>query len=257
MKSLYSKLGIAYQQAYSGPYQDLTTEVDGSRLVIARKDGILSGFGRPVIPFGPTAPLVRPFRRLYSETPKVWYMSLDGVDKIAQFLLSEGKIPTPFYTQVISLRRPLSELHMEMRKSYQHLANSYEPIVSVDSRDLDKFKELHIAVCGLQTRSDETWEIQKKMLEYEEAFIVRSPSWNAAGLFIYNKQSCYYGVGKSLGGATSHPVLWRAICHAKKLGCIEFEMGEQIFHGDEKAVNISGFKRGFGGKTIMRLEFKD
>ena len=256
MKSLYSKLGIRYQQEYDGPYHDLSVATDRYRLVAGKKKGELSGFGRPVYCFGDKKVALKAFKKLYRCCKTVWYRS-DGLDPIGRFLLENGHKPELFYTQVIDLTKSVPDLHADMRKSYQNLANKYQPVVSAYSGDLDKFKQLHIDVCGHQTRSDKTWDMQKKMVESGEAYIVHSPSWDAAGLFIYGEGSCYYGVGKALNGASSHPILWRAIYHAKKLGCTEFEMGEQVFNGDKKASGISSFKRGFGGKTIVRLEFKD
>jgi len=54
-------------------------------------------------------------------------------------------------------------------------------------------------------------------------------------------------------GANSHAIIWKAILRAKELGCKFFEMGEQVFSGDEKLIGISKFKCGFGGQTIVRL----
>jgi len=75
-----------------------------------------------------------------------------------------------------------------------------------------------------------------------------------AGVFIYyNKHAAYYGIGCSLEGVNSHAIIWQAILHAKELGCKTFEMGEQVWTGDEKLINISKFKRGFGGECYTRL----
>lgn len=256
MKSLYTKLGLQYQQAYSGPYRDLTVTGENYRLVASSKGGQLTGFGRPIMCLGDIQSALRAFKRLYEKYPDIWYWSYDVLDPIGKYLVGQGYVPGLKYTQVIDLTLPLPVLHADMRKSYQNLANRYQPVVSFYKGDINTFKQLHIDVCGYQTRSDETWEIQKRMMEANQAFIVHSPSWDAAGLFLYDKTHCYYGVGKSLEGAASHPILWKAICQAKHLGCTEFEMGEQVFDGDTKAVGISTFKRGFGGQTRIRLEFK-
>jgi hypothetical protein len=226
------------------------------RLVAARKNGELSGFGRPMVCFGDIKGALRAFKRLYKQYGNVWYCSYDGLDPIGRYLMREGHVPKVCYTQVIDLTLPLPVLHSEMRKSYQNLANRYRPVLSFFPSDLDVFRQLHKDVCGRQTRSDETWNAQKRMMDAGEAFIVHSPSWDSAGLFLHDKKYCYYGVGKSLEGAASHPILWKAICQAKLLGCTEFELGEQVFDGDTKAVGISTFKRGFGGQTKVRLEFK-
>jgi hypothetical protein len=94
------------------------------------------------------------------------------------------------------------------------------------------------------------------MLQEGEAFCVHAPNWEAAGLFIVGEGECYYGVGKSIDSFCSHPILWKAITYAKRIGCIDFEIGEQFFTGDEKAKAISMFKRGFGGLCKIRLEWR-
>ena len=78
----------------------------------------------------------------------------------------------------------------------------------------------------------------------------------SSGFFIYNNHTCYYGVGCSMEGADTHAAIWEAILYAKELGCKYFEMGEQVFSGDEKLVNISKFKHGFGGSCKMRLDLR-
>jgi len=106
------------------------------------------------------------------------------------------------------------------------------------------------------TRSLETWKIQSEMLRRKEAFCILTGEAglaDAGALFIYNNHTCYYGVGCSMEGADSHAIIWEAILHAKGLGCEWFEMGEQVFSGDEKTMNISKFKRGFGGFCQVRL----
>ncbi len=249
MKPLYSKLGIKYQQAYSGPHHDLSYAVGDNRMILSIKNGKLSGFGRPAICLGDSGKLIKNFKKIYQGN--VWYMDYleGGLTEISRFLLKEGVVPKPYYTQIIDLTQTEEQLHSQLRKSYKHLANTDDPQVFVTSESVDWLKDMHIRICGKQTRSDETWELQKEMVRQGEALVVTSHS--AAGLFLYNSESCYYGVGK---GEPAHPVIWRAILHAKAIGCKEFEMGQQVY-GNGKDANISNFKRGFGGKTVVRLEF--
>lgn len=253
MKCLYSKLGIEYQQAYSGPYADLSYFNEGARMIISIADGVLTGFGRPVVTFGDTKKLISQFKKLYHTSKGIWYMDYleDGISEISKFLLLEGHKAKPFYTQVIDLRKNIDELHADMRKSYQNLANKYDAVIS---NKIERLKELHLEVVGKSTRNDKTWEIQQEMVNSGEAFIVHEPDWQAAGLFICGHNTCYYGVGKSK--EVSHPVIWKAIQHAKGMGFVEFEMGQQMFN-ESKEASISYFKRGFGGVTKVRLEFEN
>ena len=69
-------------------------------------------------------------------------------------------------------------------------------------------------------------------------------------IIVVNGECAYYMSG---AGSNAHSILWYLICESKKYGCKMLEMGEQLFSGDEKLVNISRFKRGFGGMTQTRL----
>ena len=190
-KALYTDLGIEYQQAYDGPYQDLRCD----NLIIANKEGILSGFGRPAIGNN-----VKEFERLYGIYHKAWYMDYleDGkLSEISRFLLKEGLEPKPYYTCVIDLTRSIEELHSNIRKSYQSLANEKNVNVACyildddftqEGRDLREvftnFKNLHKEVVGFQTRSDKTWEIHREMVRKGQAFIVYSNDFNSANLLL-------------------------------------------------------------------------
>lgn len=272
---LYSKLGIEYQQAYSGLYKDLSFRVGDSRMVIAIKNGQLSGFGRPAVCFGDTKPLLPAFRKLYAANPNIWYMDwLKGgtLDEISRFLLKQDLVPKPYYTQIVDLTQSVDELHRQMRKSYKNLANKeawaittiaqlwwlWEPGAPKPTEMntiIESFRQLHRKIAGRETRNKLTWYLQSKMILSREAFIVTNSDKTAMGLFIYDSDTCYYGVAASEPTVTSHAIIWEAIKWAKQLGCKELDMGEQIFRGDEKLVNISKFKRGFGGKTKLRLIF--
>jgi lipid II:glycine glycyltransferase (peptidoglycan interpeptide bridge formation enzyme) len=86
-----------------------------------------------------------------------------------------------------------------------------------------------------------------------------------AALFQYSGALCFYGVSASdrsfFDKPISHAVIWTAVLQAKSLGCLIFEMGEQVYAGQfcngeppsEKEMNIAKFKRGFGGETLSRV----
>ncbi|MHC4605239.1 MAG: hypothetical protein ACYS6W_18135, partial [Planctomycetota bacterium] len=158
------------------------------------------------------------------------------------------------------------QLHSRLRKSYKALVNK-TPVISVLG-EVEPIHRLHVKARKRETRSPATWFLQQQMLWKKQIFAmlqcefpnINNPSMGlpvAGGLFYHNPEMVYYGVGCSMEGASSHALLWKAILHAKKLGCKRFEMGKQIFSGDDKEVNISKFKRGFGGDTITYLEFRN
>jgi lipid II:glycine glycyltransferase (peptidoglycan interpeptide bridge formation enzyme) len=57
--------------------------------------------------------------------------------------------------------------------------------------------------------------------------------------------------------------MWTAILHAKKNGCLWFEVGEQYFQNHpidkpptKKEIGISDFKAGFGGNTKIYMDIR-
>ncbi len=252
MDPLYTKLGIKYQQVYSGLYHDMSLSVDNSRIICAFKDKTLSGFGRPVISIGPQKRLVKPFKTLYFNCEHLWYMDyLEGgaLSDIGTFLIKDGIYPNPYYTQIIDVTKTEAILHSELRKSYKSLINKYTPI-DIPVKDLHK---IHSEVSGRETRPQRTWDIQQKMVDEGQAFCIGIK--DAAALFLLSDDTCYYGVAATRGVDT-HSIIWHGILKAKELGCEFMELGQQFFEGDEKLKSISKFKRGFGGNTIVRMEFK-
>lgn len=251
MDPLYTKMGIKYQQAYSGPYHDMSISVDNSRLICAMKDDSLTGFGRPMISIGPQKRLIKPFKTLYFNCEYLWYMDYlenGSLSDIGSFLVKDEIVPRPYFTQIIDLDKTESELHSDLRKSYKSLINKYSPI-DTPVKDLHK---IHAEVSGRETRPQGTWDIQQKMIDEGQAFCIGIK--DAATLFLLSDDTCYYGVAATRGVDT-HSIMWHAILRAKELGLRYFELGEQVF-GTSKLSDIAKFKRGFGGNTIVRMEFK-
>ncbi len=250
--ALYSDLDVEYNQAMSGPYEDLSFRSDEVEVIAAQKDGKITGFWRPVVIFGEDSLQKLHIERLYDTCRNVFYQDYltgDKLSVVSEFLMRQGYKATPYYTRVIDLAKPVEQLHSDIRKSYKSLVNKDERLIY--SGSIKWIKKLHETVRG-KRRNGETWDIQQKMIHCSEAFSVVTDA--AAVLVYHNEHSAYYACGVSTGN--SHAVLWHAILMAKELGCRSFEMGEQVFNGDKKEVNISKFKRGFGGKTAMRLNLE-
>lgn len=238
LTALYSPLDIEYNQAMSGEYKDLSIKSGDIEIIAGEKDGIVSGFWRPMVAFGDVVDLI-----------KDWNIGgyldflVDGVLSPASiFLLNKGYRATPQYIRIIDLN---NFLWKDIRKSYKSLINKFVDCFD----DFDLFKKRHLDIKG-QTRPEITFEIQKEMVIRKQAFVVNGT--NSSGLFYYNKDWCYYASAVD-GGEGLHGVLHRGIQRAKELGCKWFEVGELHFRGDEKLINISKFKRGFGGETKVRL----
>jgi hypothetical protein len=253
LTALYSPLDIEYSQAMSGPYEDLSFRSDEVTIIAGLKDDRISGFWRPVVAVGDDKLQKLHIERLYDICRNIYYMDflIDGkLSVISQFLLRHGHKARPYYTQIIDLTKTEEELHADLRKSYKNLCN--KDFGGIDNA-LGVLRKLHYEMHRRQTRSNETWHIQSKIISMQQAFISIQEENKAACLIYHNQHTAYYFSGASKRDANSHPCLWRAILFAKDLGCKTFEMGEQVFNGDPKLINISKFKRGFGGTCQTRL----
>jgi len=226
----------------------------------ALKDGKITGYWRPMVYHGPD-PMAY-VMRLWSMSQDIYYMDflMDGLSPISRFLSARGHKATPYYTQVIDLTLPTEKLRRGLRKSYKSLVN--KDIMVNTMFDTGAYQSLHESIRGV-TRPQETWDIQNRMIWQRQAFCLTQTHFlhphnplpsnvvTDAGLIVYyNKDAAYYASGCST--VDSHALMWEAILKAKRIGCKRFEMGEQVY-GDDKLANISKFKRGFGGRTEVRL----
>jgi len=251
----------------------------------------ISGFGRPIsflegkIPDAPqrdgAAGMVREeLQNILSAHEKVEALYVEirpTLSPVGRLLLDGGGKAAARFTQVINLTAPEAQLRSQIRKSYKSLLNWGTKNLqlrvldhsNVTAEAIEEFRQLHIEVAGRETRSKESWDWQLAMIRQQEAFLILGNLEGVlvtAALFIHSPNYCYYGVSASkrelFEKPLGHILLWTAILESKNLGCRLFELGDQYFpnHGEPlptpKELNISGFKKGFGGDTMMRLEIR-
>ena len=193
---------------------------------------------------------------------------------VSQFLLDMGAVATPHFTRVIELSSSGKDLYQQVRKSYKSLINwggenlsikLYDQ-QSIQKKDMNSFRQLHINTAGRETRSRKTWDLQYEMVCCGEAFLFfgeLEKELVTAALFLCSPMYCVYGVSASnrdmFDKPLSHALLWNAILHAKKIGCSILEMGDLQYprQGDpvptQKELGITTFKKGFGGQTLTHL----
>jgi len=240
LTALYSPLDIEYSQIMSGPYEDLSFHDNNIKVIAGLKDNRISGFWRPMVAIGDDKTLKMHIERLYDICDNIYYMDflIDGkLSVISQFLLRHGHKARPYYTQIIDLRYPI---YANLRKSYRSLVNK---TTGIAPSTIEDYKEIHRKAKGI-TRSARTWEVQKKM-----AYVCQTKR-DSGALFYHNNFGGYYF---SSSGSKNHAIVYSCLRRLQNKGCVYAEMGEQIFNGKIKDMNISKFKRGFGGKTITRL----
>ena len=119
---------------------------------------------------------------------------------------------------------------------------------------IGEYKFLHEQVKG-KKRDEKTWDIQAKM-----KLSIRRQG-DCAVMFYGNDEGIAYYA--SALGDNVHALIWLVIENYYNF-CFKYvELGEQVFYpgqemlngkfATEKNVNISAFKKGFGGKTVTRL----
>lgn len=201
---------------------------------------------------------------------------IDGeLSTLSHYLLANGSIVSPLFTEEIDLKYDETILKRNLRKSYKSLVNwgmrELKPKIidssNVEWENIIEFMELHFQEAGKMTRTEKSWRRQYEMVKAGEAFVVFGHLNNevvSAGLFMHSNTHCFYSVSASRRDLFEkplfHSLMWLAIVHTKELGCRWFEVGEQLYpnHPSEKPptkkeLGISEFKAGFGGKTICQL----
>ena len=123
----------------------------------------------------------------------------------------------------------------------------------------EEFRLLHLEVAGKQTRSRESWSIQKEQIKNKEAFLVTVRDKKVligAGFFNYTKDMGMYSVGaykrELFDRPIGHAVQMMAIEKLKDLGCTTYNLGQKATILDsststDKEMSISHFKEGFAG----------
>ncbi len=170
----------------------------------------------------------------------------------------------------VDLRKNLSEIRLQFRKSYKPLVNKAlkEWDISICTSDLNKdfeaFRMLHLEVSGKETRSRESWDIQLQNIINGKAFLVTAKDNDlliGGGLFSYTKFMGIYGVGaykrELFDKPIGHDVQMKAIEFLKEKGCQWYEIGRRHYLVDrvkptKKELSISHFKEGFAMHTFVK-----
>ena len=170
----------------------------------------------------------------------------------------------------VNLEKSTNEIKLNFRKSYKPLVNKSlkEWDIEVCGHNIDnvfeEFRLLHLEVAGKETRSRESWNIQKEQVKNNEALLVTVMDGSiliGAGLFTYTKYMGSYSVGaykrELFDKPIGHGVQMKAIKALKERGCQVYHIGQKMSFLDqnvptEKELSISYFKEGFAGYVFAR-----
>ena len=132
-------------------------------------------------------------------------------------------------------------------------------------------ENIHFIDSGRKTRTEQSWVDMYEWIKNKMAFLVLVWSndlnrYTTAGLFMNYKDSVYYAsyatIDSSLfKGKVGYVVQWSAIKYMIENGFSKYETGWNYYPAnfkekpDDKVMQISSFKRGFGGKEYLLLSF--
>lgn len=179
-----------------------------------------------------------------------------------QMLLERGYKFDILYQHYIDFNEPL-----KIRKSYKNLIkqyrDQYKSIVCYDADIMDEFKAKHLEIAGRQTRCDETWEMQKNMINDDDAFVIYIPGI-AYSYFVYSDDEVLYHsavydreLTEKQGIPLGHITLYKAIEHIQKVLPRRFMcLGNAVFSGGQKEMGISFFKAGFANSLFPQYVTK-
>jgi len=189
--------------------------------------------------------------------------------QLANQLAISNSVDTEMY---VDLKDSLDAIRSQFRKRAKSNLSialkkwNCESIQGIDSPAFEGFFRLHVEVSGRQTRSRETWDLQRRAILEKKAYLVvlRSPDSQmvGGGLFITSETDAYYGVAVNrrelFDQPIGHLVLWEAIRFAKESGKRWFDLGTRLYrnldpHCTPKELSISDFKEAFATRLFPKI----
>ena len=182
-----------------------------------------------------------------------------------------GYSATEIATHVIDLSPDEETLLRNMRKGHKSDISSARNSgwtasvldrTNVTDRSFEVYRLIHLHAAGRQTRPERTWQLMRQWLAdgFAVLGLVRKAGGEpvAAALSITDKDGAYYGSScvepeMEQERGIMHLLLWETMRSLKATGARWFETGWQLTPTisqevpSRKEVNISLFKRGFGG----------
>lgn len=163
-----------------------------------------------------------------------------------------------------------SNLRNEINKSYDGTIYEIVDSSNYSPNEIFDMMKFHIKISGRQTRSEDSWRQNEKMLLKNQGFLTRIKYENkiiSYSFFCHDKYTCNYlsSVGerdyyKSIRNM-HHKSLWMAIKQAKKNKCKYFFVGPNTLYSKngitEKERGIERFKSKFKGTNSKFVILND
>ncbi|MFH1662263.1 MAG: GNAT family N-acetyltransferase [Candidatus Falkowbacteria bacterium] len=193
--------------------------------------------------------------------------SLLNKDINFNYLMQFGYIDSSLNTQIIDLRKSEEELSSDLRRNHKRNIKKAKDFKinfftskNITDNVFDNYKQMHHKASGRKTRTDITFEMMHKWIKEDLAFLVAIELNNKYIGFEYYSvyKNNVYGFSAANDPGFSHlPIRhfleWESILWMKKQGYDFYEIGLQKYGAllydfpDKKQLDISHFKKGFGG----------
>ncbi|MFH1428067.1 MAG: GNAT family N-acetyltransferase [Patescibacteria group bacterium] len=188
------------------------------------------------------------------------------------YLMKYGYINISINSQIIDLRKSEEELWDNLRRNHRRnikkeKERDYKILIytaeDITEEFFNNYKEMHHKAAGRKTRPDTTFTMMYNWIKDDLAFLVVALYQDKQIGFEYYTiyKDNVYGFSAAndpdfIDLPIRHLIEWEAILWMKKKKCNFYEIGWQHYSyqpydfPDEKLVNISHFKKGFGGFTV-------
>lgn len=194
------------------------------------------------------------------------------LDRVMAFdyLMKFGYNNISLHTQLIDLQKPIGELQDNLRRNHRRNIKkaSHFAVIFYTAKDITPaifadYQAMHHKAAGRVTRSDRTFALMHDWIKRDLAFLaVVTLSGRPIGFEYYNiYKNNVYGNSAANDSDFSHlPIRhlleWEAIKWMRQKGFLIYEIGLQQYGAqfydfpDKKQLDISHFKKGFGGFTV-------
>ena len=189
------------------------------------------------------------------------------------FLVKYGYLDASLYSQLIDTSRPLEELRKELRKG--HASDVKRGLASLELTVFDQntttaeifksYQALHTLAAGRSTRPQRTFDLMHQMIQQGRGVLIAaSKAGKVIGyslVLIYKNRGYYASAANDPAPEydslpIAHAIQWTTIEWFNAHGHLSYEIGWQHFGNQlhdipsAKELNLSRFKRGFGGRAV-------
>lgn len=203
----------------------------------------------------------------------VAYLSNKYINKLDKYnyFLQYGYLDVSSLTCILDLKLTEAEIFKNFTKGHKadiNKSKKYLSVETINSENLSKdqvvdFMEYYFKIAGKKTRPTSTFDNIYKWVKEDSGVLFKATCNNEVcgySFYSYYKDTAYYYMSCKDNNLDnfkiSHYLQWEAIKYLKNCGIKFLELGIQDFKDtmnnfpSQKDVNISKFKRGFGGFII-------